>query len=639
MRHPQSLTEEQRQVVELGDGPHLLTAPPGSGKTEVLVRRAIHLLGRSPGELFRVLALTYTVKAAEELRTRVAEAVGPDERWRVTAMTFHSFGLDMLEHYGSPVGVASNVAVFDDMVDKAAILLPMLVQEGLDLRGVDDNEWKELFASIARLKVDACPPESAPSNPVFGGLVSLSEAYEAYELALVTAGGIDFEGMVTQAYRLLLADPWVGEHYRRMYRHVLIDEGQEMTPAQYEMVVALCGNELRNVFVVADDDQSINAFAGGSPRQLRRFEKDFGARPSHLTKNFRSAREIVAVATALAKRIETRRVSAPDMVASTLASGWVGAWRFSDEQAEAEGVATWVAQLLHEGLPGAWVHEGEERSLEPHDICILGRSRYAFDWVVPALGERQVEVLVRTDDGRLLDSPLGRAVLCGLRLTLNPRDLPSRRRLLAELPSTTPAFPSDPTPDDVAGFFRSLAETKDLPLGISEALASAAANGPGIDVVSALVAVELGEGAAGPLGEGDLWERDREELSRRWTDYQAATQPQERTLAGFLKLLAQLERTVRDDPGVRVLTPYRARGLGFRAVVILGMNQGTFPDYRAKTDKEIDDERRAVYVAATRAARALLLTRPASHTNRYGRVFSDDESRFVAEMGLTMEPR
>lgn len=232
MTHPPSLTEEQRHVVELGDGPHLLTAPPGSGKTEVLVRRAIYLLERSPGELFRVLALTYTVKAAEELRTRVAEAVDPDERWRVTAMTFHSFGLDMLEHYGAPVGVASNVALFDDIVDKVAILVPLLEQEGLDLGSVDDNGWQKLFAAIARLKVDACPPESAPSTPVLHGLLSLKEAYEAYEVALVTAGGIDYEGMVTQACRLLLTDPWVGEHYRRMYRHVLIDEGQEMAPAQ-----------------------------------------------------------------------------------------------------------------------------------------------------------------------------------------------------------------------------------------------------------------------------------------------------------------------------------------------------------------------------------------------------------------------
>lgn len=632
MRHPPSLTEEQRQVVELSDGPHLLTAPPGSGKTEVLVRRAIHLLGRSPGEVFRVLALTYTVKAAEELRTRVTEAVGPDEQWRVTATTFHSFGLDMLEHYGVPVGVASNVAVFDDVVDKASIVLPVLEQEGLDLHGVDDKDWREMFAAIARLKVDACPPDSVPSARVLGGVLSLKEAYDAYEVALATEGGIDFEGMVTQAHRLLLTDPWVGEHYRRMYRHMLIDEGQEMTTAQYEMVLALCGDDLRNVFVVADDDQSINAFAGGGPRHLRRFEENFGAQHSYLTTNFRSARKIVAVAATLAKHIETRRITAPNMVASTLATGWVGARCFSGEQAEAEGIAAWVAQLLSEGLPEAWVYEGEERSLAPHDICILGRSRYVFDAVIAALGQRGIEVLVRTEEGGLFDSPLGRAVFSGLRLVLNPRDLPSRRRLLAELPNADRAFPSEPTPDDLSGFFRSLAVTQDLPAAVAEALANAVATGGRSEVVPILVALKLDE-EIGDL----LWERDQEQFARRWTDYQATTLLQERTLAGFLKLLAQLERTVRDDPGVRVLTPHRARGLGFRAVVILGMNEGTFPDYRAKTDAEIDEERRTVYVAATRAARALYFTRPASHTNRYGRVFQDGESRFVAEMGLTME--
>lgn len=302
-------------------------------------------------------------------------------------------------------------------------------------------------------------------------------------------------------------------------------------------------------------------------------------------------------------------------------------------------MATWVAQLLSEGLPEAWVHEGEERSLAPHDVCILGRSRYVFDEVVAAFADRKIAVLVRTDDGGLLDSQLGRAVLLGLRLALNPMDRPSRRRLFDEYPSTIPAFPSDPSPEGLAGYFRYMAETQDLPEGVSDALAGAAHGGNAIDVVPALVAVELAEGAAGPPGDPDLWDRDRKELERLWTNYLAAARPQERTLAGFLKLLAQVERTVRDDPGVRVLTPYRARGLGFRAVVILGMNEGTFPDYRATTVTAVDDERRAVYVAATRAARALLLTRPASHTNRYGREFQDVESRFVAEMGLTMEAR
>lgn len=633
MRAGLALTDEQRQIVELDEKPLLLIAPPGSGKTEVLIRRAIHLLKRSPGDLFRVLALTYTVKAAEELQTRVNEVVQSDDRWRVTATTFHSFGLEMIDNYGLPVGVSPDVSVFEDLEDKRRLLSAALTAEGIDLQHADDTSWRELFSDIARLKVDLCPPESAPVSRCLGGSVTLREAYAAYEEVLSNAGGVDFEGMVLLAHRLLLVDPWVGEHYRRMYRHVLVDEGQEMSAAQYELLRALCGEELRSVIVVADKDQSINAYAGGGPAQLERFEADFSAEPRYLTTNFRSARSIVSVATELAGHITTRSVTAPAMVAETLATGWVGAWTFDDMVAEAEGVAVWAQALLKEGMPKGWLHPGEDPTVVPEDICILGRTRYAFDAVVDAFGEHAIPVLVRTEEGGLFDSGLGRAVYHSLRFVSNPRDLPSQRLLLAEL-AAEGTVPSVLGPDGLEKWFELLGRRGVLPVEVAEILAAASRDGGwDPDLLPQLAAVTLKEGV------DPDWVTDQDEFRRCWLDYQATTQAQSRNLRGYLKYLAQLQRTVRDDPGVRVLTPHRARGLGFRAVVILGMNEGTFPYYRASTLEDVDEERRNVYVAATRAARALLVTRPARRTTRRGQVFHDAESRFVSEMGLFMEDR
>lgn len=626
-----SLTAEQREAVALPDGPHLLTAPPGSGKTEVLIRRTIHLLESSPSEVFRLLALTYTYKAAEELRTRVRQAVPGDDQWRVTAVTFHAFGHDMLENYGGPVGIGADAAVFDDNEDKQRLLAALLQEEGWDLDDVTAQDWRALFASIGALKSGLCPPISAPDEPCLGSLLTLQEAYESYEAALASVGGLDFEGMLSQAYRLLLVDPWVGEHYRRMYRHILVDEGQEMNLAQYELLRTLCADQLRAVFVVADRDQSINAYAGGGPQHLDRFETEFGAEVHHLTKNFRSARSIVAAASRLAEHITTRSIAAPAMVAQTLAEGWIGAWEFDDGRAEAAGIADWVGELIKDGLPAAWTHEGEDGSVRAEDICILGRTRYAFDAVVVALHERGIETLVRTEEGGLFESALGRAVYYALRLVANPRDLPSRQRLVAELGDAIDDLPSDPSPPDVARWLGALG----LPAAISEPLVDAARDAQVRDaVVPRLVSASVD-----PSDQDLAWLGDQAELDRRWTDYQMATRPQERTLRGYLKLLAQLQRTVRDDPGVRILTPHRARGLGFRAVVIVGMSERGFPSYHARTDAEIDEERRTVYVAATRAARALLLTRPAVRYDRYDREWRDPESRFVAEMGLRMEAR
>ena len=635
MKRP-TLTEEQLRIVEADDGAYLLTAPPGSGKTEVLVQRTIHLLQRSQGQVFRILALTYTVRAAGELRTRVEEVVDQADRWRVTAMTFHAFCLDLLENYGEPVGITTPVTVFDDDEDKRSILEPVLgiATEALDR--VSARDWKELFAEISRRKVDLVPPEAAEEAPMLGGLVTLRAAYDAYEAALANASGVDFEGMLFKAVELLANDTWIGEHYRRMYRHVLVDEGQEMNAAQYELLRTLCGTELRNVMLVADADQSINSFAGGGPEFLARFKEDFVAKQDWLTTNFRSARRIVAATSQLAAHIESRPPDAAAMSAATLAQGWVGAQFYSDELAEAEGVAQWIGNLLQEGLSDDWVYEREDRSVSREDVCIQGRTRYSFDRVVESLQGHGIPVLVRTDEGGLFDSRLGKLSYYALRLIESTRDLPSRRRFIAELAGNDRAILSRELEGDLPLAFEAFAQAERIPRPLAQVFIDAAGRRmPHSQILPAITSLQIRD-AIDDEGEAMSWATDQQQFNRYWTEYQMATRSADRSIGGFLKLLGQMQRSVRDEPGVRVLTPHRARGLSFRVVVILGMSEGTFPFYKAKTDAEIDEERRAVYVAASRAARVLLLTRPGVRENQYGR-FAEHESRFVGEMGLSMD--
>lgn len=634
MRRP-TLTSEQQSVVDVGPGAHLLAAPPGSGKTEVLVRRAIHLIEESPAELFRVLALTYTIKAAGELRLRVAEAVEGDDRWRVTATTFHSFALDMLEHYGAPVGVGQNPPVFDDDEDKRRLVEGLLEPEGVDLQHVSDADWSSLFRDIARLKTDMCPPESAPDSIVPSMAITMREAYEAYETALANAGGIDFEGMLFKANQLLAADPWVAEHYQRIYRHVLVDEGQEMTLAQYELIRGLCGNERTNVFIVADVDQSINRFAGGGPEHLQRFLTDYAVEQHQLTTNFRSAERIVAAAAELGKRMETGRVRRAPMVAATLAPGWVGGWAFHDEEAEAEHIAGWVEELLECGLPEDWLHAEEDPRLSPEDVCVFGRTRYLFEPILRAFEGRRVPVLARAADDELFASKAGRVTHFALRLIVNPRDVPSRRRLVDELGTEEHKLPERPAVDDLTALFRDLSAGGSIPRAVSTTLTEAALASTPVEQLIAAIAHAPAEG--GSDNESEAWAADQAHLLRLWTDYGLATRPAERSLSGYLKHVARLQRAVRDDPGVRLLTPHRARGLAFKVVVVSGMNEGTFPYYRATTAQEVDEERRVVYVAATRAARGLAFTRPRSRRTSYGNLRRQEESRFVSEMGVVLE--
>ncbi len=631
-----TLTEQQIAAIELGDGAHLITAPPGSGKTEVLVRRVISLLDGSPRDLFRILALTYTVRAAQELEKRARMVVPEDDLWRVNATTFHSFALGILENYGGPVGLKRPITVISDLEDKRALVIQTL-EERFELIGsIDRSEWRKLFNRIALMKTSLTHPTPGGRDRVLNGRIRLSEAYEAYETALTNTGSVDYEGMIRQTVKLMEIHPWVASHIRRQYRHILVDEGQELTGGQYELLKMIRNDNHQRFFVVADTDQSINAFAGGGPTFLREFVSDFNADEHKLTTNFRSARAIVDALGGLRKNIGER--GAPTTLDSgTLARGWVGARSYVNDEHEAESTGKWIRSVLQTGLDPEWVYKGEATAVTPEDICVLGRTRYAFANLLDDLQEHEVAFSLRVEEKALFESSPGRLSLYALKLAQNPRDLPAQRRLLEELGEQYKEGDDGHEVLSTEAILRDSAKRGSLPQEFIEALlGSDTATPNGLQAVSALIRMdEIGIDLDDT--EREAWYRDQEHLQRLLTDYQTTTAAPYRSLAGFLRMLSRLEGVPPSEPGVRVLTPHRARGLGFKVVILLGMNDGNFPHYKATSPEELAEERRVVYVAASRAARALLLTRPRTRLSRYGNWYRCRESRFIREMGLTME--
>lgn len=631
-----TLTAEQAEAVALGDGAYLITAPPGSGKTEVLVQRVIHLLDRSPGDLFRILALTYTVKASRELEDRVRRVVSERDLWRVNATTFHSFGLGILENYGTQVGLKPPITVISEVEEKRLLVTPLLTGHEDpfgQLRPVEDSQWKALFDQIARRKTDLEHPDRVDGGRVLDGQVSLRRAYEAYEAALAINQSVDYEGMIYQTVRLMSLDPWVGSHIRRQYRHILVDEGQELTRGQYELLKAIRGDTQQNVFVVADTGQSINSFAGGGPQFLEQFVSDFHADKRRLTTNFRSAATIVEALNSLRQRI-VRVPQSHQADRGNLARGWIGAHSYADEEAEARAISEWIRLLLKEGLDTAWVYEGEATEVAPEDICLLGRTRYAFSAVVSELKSHRVPVVQHIEQEALFESRLGRCGYEAIKLTDNPRDLPAGRCLRVESGGAEPINPGYASESDgVRLILMAIANHGRIPHEFVEAIApSTGVSANGLQVVTRLAELDLSIDG----DEVEAWHRDQRLLQQLLTDYEVSSSAPNRSLSGFLRMLARLEEMPQSAQAVHALTPYRARGLGFKVVVVLGMNEGTFPYYRATTAEELDEERRVVYVAASRAARALLFTRPRERWSRYGNRYACRESRFVTEMGITM---
>ena len=318
-----------------------------------------------------------------------------------------------------------------------------------------------------------------------------------------------------------------------------------------------------------------------------------------------------------------------------LVRGWIAARSYADEESEARAVSEWIRLLLKEGLDATWVYEGEATDLEPEDICLLGRTRYAFNAVVTELENHSVPVVQRIEQDALFESRLGRWGYNALKLTENPGNLPARRRLLDELGAVGPprsGYANEP--EGIQTILQAFADHGRIPYEFVEALIpSSGISANALQVVSRLVELDLSM----DQDEMAAWHRDQQLLEQLLTNYEVSRSAPNRSLSGFLRMLARLEETPLSVQAVRALTPYRARGLGFKVVVVLGMNEGTFPYYRATSVDDLDEERRVVYVAASRAARALLLTRPRQRRSRYGNWYGCRESRFIGEMGLTME--
>jgi DNA helicase-2/ATP-dependent DNA helicase PcrA len=628
-----SLTPEQTEAVESRGRPYLLVAPPGSGKTEVLVQRVVWLLRQSQLEVNRILALTFTNKAAESLRIRALDEVG-DEQWRLFAGTFHSFCLDVLQNYGSRIGVAPGLSILDSDEDRLETLRRCLEEHSVRSRShVDGNALRELLSTIDSLRLDLIPVEAAPNRLLHG--INIADAYAAYEGQLDVYSVLDFPRILFKGYQLLTTDPWVAGHYRQLYTQVLVDEAQDLNLAQYQVVRAIC-HGMHDVMFVADRNQSIYAFTGASPKFLDRFIADYHPVELKLSTNFRSAASIVTTANNLATHFSAATTVMGSMPG---APGSVEGWEFSDEQAEASGVVGWIENLLTTGLQSDWIYPGEDGRVTPEDCCILARTRFALEPIGTKLKDHNVPYAMRTGERGLFDSRLAAAIHYCLRLIANDRDLPSYRRLQRLIP--LPKLASDQIEIRILPLIERLIDGDEgIPTGVARRLVQLAAGrdtvGSAVDWLSTTIIPELDS----PQDDDAVaWSEDQQRLRDYWQRFTLHTPPSDRHLAGFVRFLAQAQRVTLDEPGVRVLTVHTAKGLEFKVVALVGMNDGTFPHYLSlRTEEELDEERRNAYVAITRAARALRLTRASSRVTRLG-VRQDPPSRFLAEMGVRLRRR
>ncbi len=601
------LSTQQAMVVDHVEGPLVVVAGPGSGKTRVLTERVRALLTKAPGH-FRVLALTFTNKAADDMRERLVDL--GEVRQRAFIGTIHSFCLEMLAERGKFVGVDGTPNIFEQFKDRREILqkaiqddpaLDAQLDEIADVkaRGHQVDEWLQV---ISRIK--AHPISCAFIEDEFQ-----RRLVEAYDAGMRACNAYDFDDLLLLAYRLLTENPKLADFYRRLYKFVCIDEAQDMNEAQYAVVCALCNDEFKNVMLVGDPKQSIYGFNTSSPEYMERFRVEFKAREIELTENFRSSQAVVAKA---------RSLDSNYLVAAQLPiAGAVQILAAQDESNEAELIVNELLRLFTAG------HGDVEGNIVPSSCAILGRTRFALLAVERELRNRNVPYFKRLTTNHENESDLVDDFHLALRVIANPKD----RLHFAALAKKWKV----PAPGPVSDGLAALTEMEKLSSGQSSRAVIAAAgavsmNPSRIDLMPAFDVLRrhadtLGEDARLPIYE------DLIVFQQEWDQYLRAGSGNQ-TIVGFMsgKALGSTQRNSKD--GVALLTVHSSKGLEFDVVFVAGMAEGTFPDYRAR-GKELEEERRNAFVAFTRSKRLLYLSYPVVKQMPWGGMRQQSPSRFL----------
>ncbi|WP_406172840.1 DNA helicase PcrA [Streptomyces sp. NBC_00996] len=651
------LNENQRAAVVHSGSPLLIVAGAGSGKTRVLTHRIAYLLAERNVHPGQILAITFTNKAAGEMKERVEHLVGP-RAGAMWVMTFHSACVRILRRESKKLGFTSSFSIYDAADSKR---LMALVCRDLDL---DPKRFppKSFSAKISNLKNELIDEEDFAAQATDGFEKTLAQAYAMYQSRLREANALDFDDLIMTTVNLLRAFPDVAEHYRRRFRHVMVDEYQDTNHAQYALVRELVGpargaraedepsreDDLgpAELCVVGDADQSIYAFRGATIRNILQFEEDYtDATTILLEQNYRSTQTILSAANAVIERNESRRPK--NLWTNAGAGSNITGYVADTEHDEAQFVADEIDRLTDAGEAKAG------------DVAVFYRTNAqsrVFEEVFIRVGLPYKVV----GGVRFYERKEVRDVLAYLRVLSNPEDSVPLRRILN--------VPKRGIGERAEAMIDALSQREKISFPqalrrVDEAYGMAARSTNAVKRFNTLMEdlrtiVESGAGPATVL-EAVL------ERTGYLAELQASTDPQDETrienlqelaavalefeqeagegevaggLSDFLErvaLVADSDQIPDEEDGngvITLMTLHTAKGLEFPVVFLTGMEDGVFPHMRALGQvKELEEERRLAYVGITRARERLYLTR-SSMRSAWGQPSYNPPSRFLEEI-------
>jgi DNA helicase-2/ATP-dependent DNA helicase PcrA len=619
----EQLNDLQQEAVDWQDGALLVLAGPGSGKTAVLTLRIAQLIHNTPDENFRILGLTFTVKAAGEMRDRISQLLTENNR-RVHICTFHSFCTDLLRQHGSHLGLKPDFTVISDDKDRLALLKKLDVDSPEDtLKGID-----KLFTH--GINTDELRQHAAKTQD--DNYQSWATLFEQYLAALTAENQLDFGAMLHFTRQLLQTKPRIARQVKTVYRYICVDEFQDTNKAQYLVLKEIVNAEQPNLFIVADDDQIIYQWNGADPNRLEALKSDYKPSVLQLPDNYRCPKEVVELANRLIQHNTSRIASKTPSVSQSEQTGIIDLQSFPHFEAELVGLAQQLQTI-------------PDRQREK--CLVIARTNKLLTQVERQLKSAGINagIVTRNQD---FSSPLMLAIYYSLKLT-NAND---SRSLLNKLCAATSAALSNQiilSAEEIASkasmestsllraFFEETCRDEQLKAFCEAGIRYLC------DSLNFHAFVEESIRYFDHLNQSET-----PESAENFPDYPADKENWQRIVADVQRnygdnlslhvLLQEMDLTPKSKPlsrdCVRLQTVHTAKGTEFEHVYLIGLAEEQFPTYFAiqQGNKSIEEERRNCFVAITRASSTLYLSYAAKY---FG--WSKSPSRFLKEMGLLGE--
>ena len=624
------LSPKQLTIVNAPIGQSMkVVASAGSGKTRVLTERVRYIIENTRKD--GVIALTFTNKAAEEILNRLEDIDNVNERCWIA--TIHAVAQRILDQYGHTIGLPSELHIYERDEDRKTIFIQSLRNSGIYVDESDEQKIKNRDAKIqerlqqfATVKRELLNDEEMSSK--YADNKKFLSIYNSYQEALIESGGIDFDDILVYAHRVLLKQRWCGDIYRAKYKHICVDEAQDLNKAQYEFIKALCGEKITSVLMVGDNNQMIYGFNGSSHKYFSQsFLHDFNPIQYSLKQNFRSSKAVIH----LANKIKE---------GSQLESDFVRDGRSEIKKLEDENTeAIWICNKINELLEEKSNFEIEGGILLDK-MVVIARNWFVFKKLEEHLKRLEIPYSLKKNE-RLVEpsSTFGKVLDLAIQLRLNKKDWVDGKKLCAVLKIDIPDVWGE---EDLLSKFAENSLKADIPMpDIQSKLLLEIQNldldEPNIPKLyktfESLIKNSRNEISNESDKFNDEIERSLIELNEFkdcWGKFKGKGLV---SLSSFhdAMLTGQLYEEF-DKSGITLSTVQSFKGLEKDIVFLMGMCEGVFPDYRARTPEKIEEERNNAFVAVTRARRWIYITYPHKREMPWGDTKVQQASRFIREM-------